>query len=137
MLLLTIALSTAAASTTVEHRGARYDLDYRPHVRVAARTVGVATGARPSTQRCRWAMTVAVERSIRGQEGRSVAAALLPHVKTLGGSHAGDCVTARGVVERAQLAAQDDVRAHVAAVAAADRDQALAALDDIGNRSRS
>lgn len=133
-MLLAVLLATAAASTTVEHRGARYDLDYRPHVRVAARTVGVATGARPSTQRCRWSMTVAVERSIRGAEGRPVAAALLPHVKTLDGSHHGDCLAARGAVERAQLAAQDDVRAHVAAVAAADRDEAL---DDLGGRARS
>jgi hypothetical protein len=144
MLLSAIVLSLAPVAagaivhaTSVEHRGARYGVDYRPHVRIQMKTVGTVTGTRPTVQRCQWSMNVAVERSIRGVEGRPIAAALLPETRVLSGSRHGDCTSARQGIEAEQTAALDRVRAHVAQVAATDHAEALAALDDLGNRGRS
>lgn len=138
-MLLALALSLAAASdhgivhsASVDHGGARYGVDYRPHVRVQTKTVGVAAGARPSVQRCQWTMNVAVERSIRNPEGRAISAALLPETRLISGSRHGDCATARKAVRDEQRLAMTKVRDHVARVASADREEALAALDVAG-----
>lgn len=138
-MLLALALSLAAVSdhgivhtASVDHGGTRYGVDYRPHLSVQTKTVGAAAGTRPSTQQCRWTMNVAVERSIRNPEGRAISAALLPQTRTISGSRHGDCITARAAIGNEQRLAMREVREHVARVASADRNEALAALDAAG-----
>ena len=120
-------------TASVEHRGVLHDVEYRPQTRVEMKTVGTAAGARPTTQRCVWTMTVAVERSIRGAEGHAISAAMLPEIRRFSGSRAGDCAMARRGVQTQQRLAMREVRQHVARLASADRDEALAALDAAGH----
>lgn len=128
--------ATAAAAMpaphriAVEHRGAHYDIGYRPAATMTTRTVGMAAGSKPSGERCRWTTTVRVERSIRraGDTGSAIAT-MLPAARTLGGQTPGDCRQVRARVTRASAAQVAKIETHLIETAQADRAAALAAID--------
>jgi hypothetical protein len=115
--------------TRIKHRGAAYQVTYAPQVTTRMRTVGVALGARPSTQRCRWWAEVQVKRLIR-RDGTSAAhERLLPAVHRYEGSRVGSCGMAERAVQKEQMARLGKLDARLAELAAADRVAVVADID--------
>ncbi|KQT31714.1 hypothetical protein ASG29_07230 [Sphingomonas sp. Leaf412] len=127
--MILFALASVAAATThsatVEHRGARYDVAHRARIDTRHRTVGAATGARMTTQRCRWTATVRVEREIARAGGDGGVATLLPMAETVQGDRHGPC-DGRGEVADARIR---DAAARLVDAARGDRAATLAAID--------
>lgn len=129
----TAAIAATGPATThetrIEHRGAAYQVTYAPQVTTRMRTVGVALGARPSTQRCRWWAEVQVKRLIR-RDGTSAAhERLLPAVHRYEGSRDGSCGMAERAVKKEQMARLGKLDARLAELAAADRVAVVADID--------
>lgn len=113
----------------IEHRGAAYQVTYQPQVTTRMRTVGLALGARASTQRCRWWTEVHVKRLI-GREGTSAAhERLLPAVHRYEGSRDGSCGLAERAVKKEQTARLAKLDTRLAELAAADRVAVVADID--------
>jgi len=109
----------------LEHRGATYRVDYRPHVETRLRTIGMSAGPRPSTQKCVVTADVSVERVIAAQSGELKA--LLPGRQSFSEHLPGSC---QGRDAATIVAGKSEsVGAHLARAAAADRSGALAAID--------
>jgi hypothetical protein len=133
-LVLTAALAAATPApvsheVAVQHRDAAYQVSYRPHVRTEMKTVGMSAGTRPSTERCRWEMTVQVERQIRRQGDAASVDRLLPDTHVIRGDRPGNCTMGRGAIEAAHMAQIDRLQAHVTRVASADHPNVLADID--------
>lgn len=127
MILFALASVAAAAShnATVEHRGNRYDIAHRAQVETRVRTVGAASGARMTTQRCRWTATVRVEREIARAGSDGGIATLLPMAEIVQGDRHGAC-DGRGEVADSRIT---DTAARLVDAARADRAATLAAID--------
>lgn len=124
-----VAAPAIAHEARVEHRGAAYQVTYQPQVTTRMRTVGVALGSRPGTQRCRWWAEVQVKRLVR-RDGTSAAhERVLLAVHRYEGSRHGSCGMAKREVEREQMARLDNMHARLADLAAADRVAVLADID--------
>ena len=119
----------AVHSESVNHRGANYDVAYQALVSGQMRTVGAATGARPSGQRCLVTAKVTVERSIAKPGSAESMTALIPGEHVLTRNLAGSCVGRADEAQKLAASQADSVRAHLAQVAAADRSQTLSAID--------
>ena len=123
-----VAFDVPVARDTLDHRGTRYEVAHRPAVRTRIKTVGMAAGTRPSTERCRWTATVRVERTIaRAGSGDAVLSSWLPDDAQVTGYRNGACPR-----EMADVAAEPQVRdtaARLVARAGADRASVLAAID--------
>jgi hypothetical protein len=131
-LALSAALSTAgpaAHEVSIDHRDAVYQVTYRPQVETRMKTVGLSAGTRPSSERCRWTMAVQVERQIRRQGQPAGIDRLLPDAHLIRGERAGSCAHGRDAIAAEQVARTEQLRAHVAQVAAADRATVLADID--------
>ncbi|PZU10890.1 hypothetical protein [Sphingomonas sp.] len=130
LLALAATLATPAVAphqASIDHRGSGYSVSYHPRMETKMKTVGVATGARMSMQRCRWTTTLQVERQIARRDEASAHATLLPAAsRTFSGERHGHC-SAQGEAKAAIGA--DKIRDHLASIAAADRGDALAQID--------
>jgi hypothetical protein len=127
--ILVAAAPTLSHQVTVDHAGTSYQLRYEPQLTTSAKTIGAHAGARPSTQRCRWTVAVQVERQI-GQPGKAHALShILPTTRQFSGDLPGSCVGRATAIDAAQASKADAIRAHVAAVAGADRQTVLAEID--------
>jgi hypothetical protein len=124
-----IAASTASHDITVRHRDATYEVSYRPQVSTQMKTVGLSAGTRPSTERCRWAMNVQVERQIRRPGETAGIERLLPETHVIRGQRPGSCAHGRDAIEAEQAARLDTLRKHVEQVADADRAALIADID--------
>jgi hypothetical protein len=122
------AIPGATHETRIEHRGAAYQVTYAPQVTTRMRTVGVALGARPSTQRCRWWAEVQVKRLIRREGTTAAHERLLPAVHRYEGSRHGSCDMAERAVKQEQVARLGKLDTRLAELAAADR---VAVVSDI------
>ncbi|MEE4450688.1 hypothetical protein [Novosphingobium resinovorum] len=131
---VTLAAATLAAaaplpvhSVDLEHRSNAYKVDYRARVTTSTRTIGISPPARQSTQRCIMTATVTVERVIADGSHQLVAA--LPRQETFTRQLPGDCRSRKGQLADLVEDKRSAIGAHLAATAAEDRPQALAAID--------
>lgn len=115
-------------SIPIEHRGATYRVDYKPHVETSMRVVGMSAGPRPSTQRCVVNARVSVERVIAGGQGQELKA-MLPGSETFQQHLPGSCHGRDGDAAKVVAAKAGAIATHLARSAAADRTAALAAID--------
>lgn len=127
--LLSAATPALSHEATLDHAGSAYQLSYEPRVETRTRTVGHSIGTRPSTERCLWAIDVQVERHIRASGGAQPLTRLLPETRSIKGEHQGSCRQGEKAIAAAQAARQDEIRAHLAAVASTDRPAVLAEID--------
>lgn len=102
---------------------------YQPKTSISYRQVGNMTPNRPSTARCIWQAEVSVERHLQAPagEGSHVVRTLVP-TKVIEGSTNGRCAQGKEQVNSAIARRSDEVRAHVLAVAAEDRNALMAEL---------
>ncbi|MFC3309695.1 hypothetical protein [Blastomonas aquatica] len=103
---------------------------YQPKTQVSYRQVGNMTPNRPSTARCVWKAEVSVERHLQAPAGQGshVVRTLVP-TKMIEGSTNGRCAQGKQQVNSAIARKSDEVRAHVLAVAAEDRNALMAELN--------
>lgn len=106
---------------------------YQPKTMVRYRQVGNMTPNRPSTARCMWQAEIAVERHLQAPAGQGshVVRTLVP-TKVIEGSTNGRCAQGKDQVDSALARRSDEVRAHVLAVAAEDRNALMAELNVAG-----
>lgn len=114
-------------SVQVEHRGNTYKVDYRAKVTTSSRTIGIAPSTRTSSQRCIMTARVSVERAIA--DGGHELAAALPGEEKFTRSLPGDCSNRGDQIARLVEDKAPAIGDHLAQTAAADRSQALAAID--------
>lgn len=141
-LVVTMGLLLSAAQpethrVELDHRGARVDVTYRGDTLIEHKQIGMpAPGGRMSTLRCAWQARVSVHREARVAAGhvltRTVASAT-----PMEGSRPGWCSGQRVAIARDVAARSEDVRAHLLAVAASDRDTLALELDRAQTPARS
>ncbi|WP_439484658.1 hypothetical protein [Blastomonas fulva] len=102
---------------------------YQPKTMVSYRQVGNMTPNRPSTARCMWKAEISVERHLQAPAGQGshVVRSLVP-TKLIEGSTNGRCAQGKEQVSSALARRTDEVRSHVLAVAAEDRNALMAEL---------
>lgn len=102
---------------------------YQPKTQVSYRQVGNMTPNRPSTARCLWQAEIAVERHLQAPAGQGshIVRTLVP-TKLIEGSTKGRCAQGNEQVNSAIARRADEVREHVLAVAAEDRNALMAEL---------
>jgi hypothetical protein len=113
----------------LEHRGESYQVAYRPVVETRLRTVGMAAGTRPSSERCVISAQVSVERAIAAAQDGPALKAMLPGETSFTRNLPGSCHGR--AQEGAKLVASRSkaVGAHLSRVAATDRTAAIAAIE--------
>lgn len=102
---------------------------YQPKTMVSYRQVGNMTPNRPSTARCMWKAEISVERHLQAPAGQGshVVRTLVP-TKLIEGSTNGRCAQGKEQFNSALARRTDEVRSHVLAVAAEDRNALMAEL---------
>lgn len=134
-LLAVLALAAPAAAlqpshtVQLEHRGSTYRVDYRPQVRTSLRTIGMASGTRPSTLRCVVSADVAVERVVAEKAGRAELKSVLPGTERYTQQLPGDCHGREGQGTKLVQGKAHAVSQHLARTARADAQAALAAIE--------
>jgi len=131
ILVASAALGMAAQpvhTTELEHRGSTYRVDYRPHVETSFRTIGMAAGTRPSTQRCVVTANVSVERVIGEASGRELKS-MLPGQERFVEQLPGNCRGREDSADKLIAGKSSSLAAHLNRAAAEDRPAALAAID--------
>lgn len=135
-----LALGLAAPALALEHEAVidhaagPIAADYRGAVTIETRQLGAAGAAgRPSTLRCQWSATLAVERVA------SVGAALqsrrmLTHDNVASGSRPGWCPTDPEVINRLVDRRSEDLRSAMLALVEQDRAALIAEADTATNR---
>lgn len=118
-----------AHETTLEHRGAAYQVGYRPHVSMESRTIGHSVGTRMSTERCVWTATIRVERLIRRAGDAASLDSLLPAARAIKGQQPGNCRQAGDRPAQLVVAQEEKLRTHVLSVAERDRAAAISDID--------
>lgn len=120
-------------SVTLDHAGAPVALRYQATTSIAHRQIGAAgVPGRPSSQRCLWTATVAVDRS--AERGGVTVPALSRRVSAaerLEGSRPGSCTQARKAVAREVADRAAPIRDHLIEVAERDRAAVLAELESV------
>ena len=136
MSLTLIAIAAAAITPQathniqIDHGGKPVQATYSARAEFRHKTVGAKTPNRMDMQRCQWTATIVVDRAL--SHGPALARTVSSD-KRFSGSEAGACTTERRSGER-NLAQHDAaIRAHLIAVAEADRAPLLAELDAIRN----
>jgi hypothetical protein len=132
--MLTLIIATALSASqpvvheaTVDHQGTDYQVSYRPHLATSMRSIGMAVGSRPSTERCLWVATIQLDREIRrGADSERLAKRLPGEIHRLEGQVPGRCAQGRKLVEDQIAARVDGARDRIVAVAQADRANVLA-----------
>lgn len=123
--LLAAAVSPSADQvhhTQIELQGRPVAISYRAETDVSTRQIGMAAGTRMSSERCLWKARVGVVREVGG-EGAALINQRLDADKAWSGSRHGSCTLAKRQVARDLARRDDDIRAHLADVAARDRSQ--------------
>ena len=143
-LLSTLILSAALAAgapgygadhhvTRIDHRGATYDVTYRPRMEMRMKTIGSAVGPRASGERCRWTIDVAVSRIVRRAESPAGVDTgherLLPSVQRIEGTRFGNCRAVEDAVRSEQMAKLDGMGDRLARLAERDRVATIADID--------
>ncbi|HAF41685.1 MAG TPA: hypothetical protein DCG90_07965 [Sphingobium sp.] len=125
---LLIALVAAAAthSVSLEHHGQQLGATYTARADIHSKTVGARTPNRMDAQRCQWTATIMVDRRL--DHGPALARTIATDQR-FSGSEAGACAPGRQPGARDLARHQDAIRAHLVAVAQADRGPLLAELD--------
>ncbi|WP_373489117.1 hypothetical protein [Blastomonas sp.] len=102
---------------------------YQPRTTVSHRQIGNMTPNRPNTARCLWSATVMVERHLQQPAGAGshVVRTLVP-AKVLEGQTNGRCAAGEKQFSKSIAKRDDEVRAHVLAVAAEDHNNLMAEL---------
>jgi hypothetical protein len=115
---------------SVPHGERQVTAVYQPKTLVSYRQIGNMAPNRPNSARCLWKAEIAVERHLKAPagEGSHVVRTLVPS-KVIEGSTNGRCAQGRDQANRAIARRGDEVRAHVLAVAAEDRNALMAELD--------
>jgi hypothetical protein len=126
--LILMTANVSAHEAAIQHEGRPYQLSYRPVVQTEMKTIGMSVGTRMSSERCRIAIRVEVERSIQGAEGNGTLTRRLPGERVLNADRPGSCRQQADAVAAIEAGKADTIRAHVAEVAQADRAQALAEI---------
>lgn len=135
MLILVVAAMLGATQpamheATLEHRGVAYQLSYRPHVSTQMRTIGQSVGSRPSTERCRWTATVALEREIRrASDGERLTKRVPGDAHVIEGQRPGSCRQVGQAVEAEIASRVERAQDAVLAMAQADRPAVIADID--------
>ena len=127
-LALSTALATASHPVTVDHKGATVQAVYDARVATRMKTVGVATGARMSSQSCRWQANVTVDRRLTAAGGGELVKTVATD-KRISGQRPGSCRQIGSSIEADIAARSDEVRDHVRQVAERDRPALLADVD--------
>lgn len=128
-------LGSATATTDthrvgLDHRGQQVDVTYRSALDVEHKQVGTpAPGGRTSTLRCTWTARVNVEREARSPAGHLLTRTIAAGEAPIQGSRAGWCAGQRDAIAQDVAARSGDVRAHLLAAAARDRDTLALELD--------
>ncbi len=117
----------------VPHGESQVTAVYQPKTLVSYRQVGNMTPNRASTARCMWKAEISVERHLQAPAGQGshVVRTLVP-TKLIEGSTNGRCAQGKQQASIAIARRSDEVRAHVLAVAAEDRNALMAELNVIG-----
>lgn len=121
--------ASAVHSVNIQHRGESYRVDYRPQMDTRMRTIGAATGARPSTQRCVVTASVAVERVIAGGQSGHELKTMLPGGEKFTRQLPGDCRGRTGQSAGLLEGKASEIAAMLGRTAAEDRHAVLAAID--------
>ena len=128
--LVAAAATSGAPVHTIEHEqnGKAYTVSYVAHVETAMRQLGNGAASHRDMQRCRVSGLVTVERRIADAASGEAISSVLPGQSELSQTRAGRCVSRDDLA--AQLVAErgEDVRAHLAEVASADRPQLAATI---------
>lgn len=114
--------------TQIEHQGNPIAVSYRADTDLTTRQIGMSAGTRRSTERCLWTARVGVVRELSRANNGSISHRLDAD-KVLSGSRPGSCTLTQHQIAKDLARRDDDVRAHLAAVAVQDRSQALADLE--------
>lgn len=130
---LSLAVATAApahaATRTVDHAAGPVTADYRGHVHVRHKEVGMAgPGGRPSTLRCAWTASLWVDRQAQHGSGL-MASRSFSTEPVASGSRAGSCQTGKRAIAREVAALAERHEQHLAAAMEADRPVLLAEID--------
>lgn len=137
MLILTLLVAAAGAvdthAVTVEHAGAPVELRYQATTSIEHRQVGSAVApGKPSTMRCLWNATVAVDRHAdRGGVSLPALSRRISSAEQLEGSRPGSCMQVRAAVAREVAARAAPIRRHLVEVAERDRAVVLAELEGV------
>ncbi|WP_017672202.1 hypothetical protein [Blastomonas sp. AAP53] len=102
---------------------------YQPKTMVSYRQIGNMAPNRPNSARCIWKAEIAVERHLQAPAGQGshVVRTLVP-TKMIEGSTNGRCAQGKDQANKAIARRADEVREHVMAVAAEDRNALMAEL---------
>lgn len=116
----------------VAHGDRQVTAVYQPKTAISYRQVGNMTPNRPGTARCIWKAEISVERHLQAPAGQGshVVRTLVP-TKLITGSTNGRCAQGKEQAQAAIARRTDEVRDHVLAVAAEDRNALMAELDII------
>lgn len=139
MTITAVALAAAAATSapaetlqhrvTIAHRGTDIAAIYRADVAIATDQRGIAPPSHPSSERCHWTATIAIERTLAGVT-TSPARAIATDT-ALNGSQPGSCRTQASAIEREVAARAPAIRERLIAAAEADRRALVAELEAI------
>lgn len=121
--------SVADHSVQIEHRGGIYRVDYRPMVETNWRTIGIAPPTRTSTQRCIITATISVQRVIVSPQSLQELKSMLPAGKEFTRHLPGDCKGRQGQASDLVANKSAAIGSHMVELAAADRHNAIAAID--------
>lgn len=124
--LIALAAAAASHSMTIEHHGQQVGATYTARADVQAKTVGARAGTRMDGQRCHWTAAIIVDRAL---DHGPAHARSIPTDKRFSGSEPGACHSGRKPGEGMIARHSDAIRAHLVAVAEADRAPLLAELD--------
>lgn len=135
-------LGSAVPAPMLEHRVAvphaagQIDARYRGQLVVSHRQVGsVSAPGRPSTLRCRWEASLAVERQGLHASGSAVMRSLRRD-GVAKGSRPGWCETSRAAIEQEVAARSEDWQRHMLALAEEDRADLLAEIERLDGARR-
>lgn len=139
--IVTTLLSPAIASpysdfshqVEVTHGDREVTAVYQPKTLVSYRQIGNMTPNRPSTAHCMWKAEISVERHLKAPAGNGghVVRSLAP-MKVIEGQTLGRCAMGKEQVDSAIARRSDEIREHVLAVAAEDRNALMAELSVAG-----
>ena len=119
----------AAHSLSVPHASGEAAAEYRGEIAVAHRQIGAAAPAgRPSSLRCVWTASMAVDRTATTPAG-ALATRRFVQDDVARGSRTGWCAANRAAIARDVAAQVGDGSRHLARAAAADRGMLLTELD--------
>lgn len=124
--LLAMAAVAATHTIAIDHNGKRIDAIYQARTDVSMKTVGSSAPTRMDAQRCRWNAAIVVERKMAHAPSL---ARTLPSDHKISGNQPGACPGNKNVIAREIALREDEVKAHLMAVAEQDRNLLVAELD--------